>query len=393
MTGANNSSIKQHYLVLDSFRGLCACIVALSHFNANSIFRDSPLFYRGSIYVDFFFVLSGFVIFANYEEKLKSGYGLGKFILLRLGCLYPLHFAVLMAFIAVDLFQMLVHIDGAALYAPFSAPGETPGAIVANLLLIHSLHVTDTLAFNGPSWSISVEFYAYIFFALILIYAGKNRTLFIAAVTVASAAMLSFLHEDLYAKLDYGFLRCVFGFGCGALTWKVFQKFSGRIQPWLQNAGLVNLTEVGFFVAMLVYIQFFSFDALSFVAPLVFSLAVLIFAFEAGRLSGLLKAKPFLLLGMLSYSIYMIHIFVSGKLFALPVRLLEGHFGWDISVEIGGVQLYGTNLAAGTLLELFYLIVVVGFSCISYKLIEEPCRNWTKNFVYRRCGRAVAHAA
>ena len=37
------------------------------------------------------------------------------------------------SFVIVDLFQMLVHVDGAALYAPFSAPGESVDVIVANV--------------------------------------------------------------------------------------------------------------------------------------------------------------------------------------------------------------------------------------------------------------------
>ena len=132
--------MKKKYVVLDSFRGICACIVAMSHFNANSIIYNSPLLDRGSIYVDFFFVLSGFVIFANYKERLQNGYSLVKFSFLRLGRLYPLHFAVMMAFISVDILQMIFNFGNTALYAPFSAPGESFGDIAAMLLLVHSLH-------------------------------------------------------------------------------------------------------------------------------------------------------------------------------------------------------------------------------------------------------------
>jgi len=151
--------MKKYFTVLDSFRGICACIVALSHFNANSFINGSTLLDRGSPYVDFFFVLSGFIIFANYEDKLKQGTQIRDFIWLRLGRLYPLHFAVLLAFILVDVLQIVFDFGQSAVYAPFSAPGETPQAILAMLFLAHSLGLTDILAFNGPSWSISVEFY------------------------------------------------------------------------------------------------------------------------------------------------------------------------------------------------------------------------------------------
>lgn len=370
--------MKQHYLVLDSFRGICACIVALSHFNANSIINGSNLLDRGSIYVDFFFVLSGFVIFANYQDKLRSGYSIGKFILLRVGRIYPLHFCVLMAFVSFDFLQFFVHIDGAAINEPFSAPGESPRDIIAALFLIHSLNVTENLAFNGPSWSVSVEFYTYILFAFILAFAGKFYKIIIALAAIISAALLYFIYGELYAKLDYGFLRCVYGFACGSLTWMIYQSTYKNIRQVFQNKYFSNLIETSLLGIVVIYIWFFSFGTLSFAAPLMFSTLVYIFAFEEGRLSRFLKIKFLTFLGTLSYSIYMIHLFISGKLFALPVRLLENRMNWNLSVEVDGKILYGTNLFYGTLFEVFYLFVVIILSYISYKIIEDPCRAVTK---------------
>lgn len=375
-------------MVLDSFRGICACIVAFSHFNANSIIYGSSLWDRGSPYVDFFFVLSGFIIFANYEEKLRQGYSMKKFVLLRFGRLYPLHFAVLMAFIGVDVLQIFIHVGEASLYPPFSAPGETPGAIIAMLFLVHSLHLTEILAFNGPSWSISVEFYAYIFFAFIIVYSGEHCKKILAALVLTMPIMLYFLYGELYAKLDYGFLRCVYGFACGALTWFFFKKYHEKIGDYLIKSKQITLIETAAIIAVGIYIAYFSFDLGSFAAPLIYSGVILLFAFENGRVSNILKAKTFLLLGTLSYSIYMIHLFISGKFFALPIRLLENKLGWNISVQSGEIQLYGTNLVYGTLLEIFYLFVVVGCSFISYKLIEEPFRDWMRKWVNKDKKRA-----
>jgi peptidoglycan/LPS O-acetylase OafA/YrhL len=77
----------KRFAALDSWRGLAACLVALhhlsrsmdSHVNALGLIPNSYLF------VDFFFVLSGFVIAANYEQRLAEGFSVWRFALLRFG--------------------------------------------------------------------------------------------------------------------------------------------------------------------------------------------------------------------------------------------------------------------------------------------------------------------
>ena len=85
--------------VLDSWRGICALMVALLHFEAFSHLKDMPFFNDTYLFVDFFFVLSGFVIAANYQARLGNGFGVTKFMLLRFGRLYPLYFVMLIAFL------------------------------------------------------------------------------------------------------------------------------------------------------------------------------------------------------------------------------------------------------------------------------------------------------
>lgn len=373
---------KNHFLVLDSFRGLCACFVALSHFNANSIIHDSPIFDRGSIWVDFFFVLSGFVITSSYMDKLQKGFGIGKFMFLRFGRLYPLHFAVLMAFLIFDALQLFIHIDGAALHKPFSGPGESWGAVVANLLLVHSLGVVDRFAYNGPSWSISVEFYTYLLFAFVFIW-GKTKTPYITGLlALVSATILYIYHPSLFAKLDFGFFRGVYGFGCGVLVYLFYRKFNPKINEVTQHIFWANIFEIFVFSLMLIFVYYFAIEKISLLAPFIFSLVILIFSLESGIVSKILKHRFFLFLGILSYSIYMTHMFIGGKFFKLPIRLLEEKFGWNISyIDASGETMYGITLWHGTLLEIFYIIIVISCSYISYKIIEEPFRNWSKRIV------------
>ena len=194
-----------------------------------------------------------------------------------------------------------------------------------------------------------------------------------------SAVFLYFIYGELYAKLDYGILRCIYGFGLGAITWDIFRKAKGKIRQDSFSKNTAYIVEASILILSIIYIYFFSEGALSMAAPLVFSVLVFIFAFERGKISRVLSFRPFVFIGMLSYSIYMIHLFISGKFFALPIRILENRFGWHITVNHGGLDLYGENLYIGTALEIFYLLTVICLSFVSYKLIEEPCRNWTKN--------------
>ena len=101
-----------------------------------------------------------------------------------------------------------------------------------NLFLVHALGFYDfsVVSFNGASWSISTEFYAYAVFALILITSGKNIKYVIALVCCAAAAFLYFNNIGLNSTLKYGFIRCLYGFGIGALLWYLYSAFSQQIQ-------------------------------------------------------------------------------------------------------------------------------------------------------------------
>ena len=105
---------------------------------------------------------------------------MGRFLLLRLGRLYQLHFAMLALFVAMELLKVLRRVLVPAgvwalnPVAPFSTPQEAPATIAANLLLVQSLHVFDFMTWNIPAWSISTEFYTYILFAACLIALRKR---------------------------------------------------------------------------------------------------------------------------------------------------------------------------------------------------------------------------
>lgn len=92
------ATTSRRFVVLDSLRGICALMVTLYHLNTYSIVKELPFFINAYLFVDFFFVLSGFVIATNYQARLAAGFGIQKFMLPRFGRLYPLYLAVLVCF-------------------------------------------------------------------------------------------------------------------------------------------------------------------------------------------------------------------------------------------------------------------------------------------------------
>ena len=196
--------------VLDSWRGIAACLVALYHFRTRtySHLTDVALLRNSYLFVDFFFVLSGFVIATNYQQRLIEGFGIWRFALLRFGRLYPLHVSMLGILI---LHQLANSMSGLRTIAPFQVPHQSADTIIANLLLIHSLGVFDFLTWNWQSWSISTEFYTYILYALAIGVIKDRIWRVLVPVVLLSPLALWFLVGNMDTTYDYAIIRCVFG--------------------------------------------------------------------------------------------------------------------------------------------------------------------------------------
>jgi peptidoglycan/LPS O-acetylase OafA/YrhL len=69
------SSTANRFEALDGWRGICACLVVLFHFHGYSPIYSWGLIRNSYLFVDFFFVLSGFVIAWNYATRLDSWHG------------------------------------------------------------------------------------------------------------------------------------------------------------------------------------------------------------------------------------------------------------------------------------------------------------------------------
>ncbi len=352
---------------LDSWRGICALMVALLHFEAFSHLKDLPFFNDAYLFVDFFFVLSGFVIAANYQERLANGFGLSKFMLLRFGRLYPLYFVILLSLFLLELFQGV---------SVFSRPDRSVASLFANIFLLQSFGTFHALSWNAPGWSIATEFWTCLLFAIACTLWPKKLT-FIAITSVAlSLGLIVALSKfGMNVTYDYGMPRCIAGFSIGVLTFAIWQKISG----FQFDESLAFVLEVACILSVVLFVAIAKQDQISILAPLLFAFVVLVFAAERGPISKLLRLSPFLFLGALSYSIYIVHLLVETVLVDLIKYL-------SISYDLGliskfqradeVVDMLGRTQSQGDIWVLALLILVIAVSAVTYHFVEVPSRRW-----------------
>ena len=339
---------------------------------------------RGSfLFVDFFFVLSGFVIAHAYAERVSSGEGFAKFMLTRFGRLFPLHAFMLAAFAGFELLRLAV---------PRLAGGQVPftGAfsldtLPANLALLHGLGIHDHLSWNAPSWSISTELFAYLFFGLALLLLKRFSLFAFAAAALAGPVLLYFLSPDFMdATFDFGLVRCLFGFSTGVLTQYALSGSVITGDNSKESLLAWTLAEIAVVLAVILFVSTSAKNVGGLLAPFIFAFAVALFAHESGAVSRLLRWRPFLLLGTISYSIYLTHIFVQSRMMN-AAKLLDGRLGLGVLETKGDVSVFAGAYAAPMIAIM--VLAVIAVSLGTYHLVEAPGRNFFKRLA-GRCGEA-----
>jgi peptidoglycan/LPS O-acetylase OafA/YrhL len=370
---------RQHFVALDSLRGICALAVVLFHFRTNGWIANIGFVRHSWMFVDFFFVLSGFVIAAAYADRfIARSVSIGSFMTLRMGRIYPLHLAVLGAMVLTELSMLIIDFSGVTARTPFQG-SRSVGAIVSNLGLLQSFGVHDFLTWNGPSWSIAAEMWMYLLFALIFSAAGKQAWRVLALVGgIALGVLVIASPGALNTTFSLGFVRCVYGFAAGVGAWWLFQRGLGVGGTWAEMISAA---------AAIAFVSLISAGPATFLAPVIFALPVVCFARQQGKIAALLTRQPFVGLGTISYSIYMVHAYVQARIGDV-IKAVDGLFGLHLSPQTGNSEfpseiIVGPDGALGVL-TLAMIGIVVGVSWVSYRWIEKPCRDWSRHRVRQR---------
>ena len=216
------------FLVLDALRGVAAICIVIYHCTAILSGKETGWPTNAPMAVDFFFVLSGFVIAHAYEQRLMSGMTFGQFMRIRLIRLYPLYFLGL----TLPLVAMPFTIPAGYWFGLFFIP--TPQELLPPSMAAFPL----MFPLNAPAWSLSLEI------LINIVYAKLCRKLdtqnLIALVALASGflglVLWSYAQDDAWQSLrPYSSLaRVTFSFFAGVLLHRIFiLKNRTQFPPWV----------------------------------------------------------------------------------------------------------------------------------------------------------------
>jgi len=352
---------------LESIRGLAALLVVFYHIPKWNSVLDIGLVNRGYLMVDLFFVLSGFVIYSAYGDKIVAWTDLLRFQFLRFGRLYPVHLVFLLVYVGIECAKYV-----AQSYLGLQSPNTHPfgqnsvGALIEQLFLVQAIGPTGhTMTFNGPSWSISVEFYTYLVFGLVALAFRPIKGLMFSLLALGAFTLL-------VGKWTYGFdnfVHCIAGFFLGCLTALEVIKSKLKLSP---SISLV------IFVATLCFLHFISvrtYDlAIYFLSALLVASLVLS---ESGLLKRALSFAPVKWLGKVSYSLYMCHfaLFWSANQVARVALHSPQIIGWD------GLLLPQMSVANTIMVASVTIAVALGLSALVFNYVEKPFRERSRRFV------------
>jgi peptidoglycan/LPS O-acetylase OafA/YrhL len=319
--------------------------------------------------VDLFFIMSGFIILHVYKDDFAlriSGKSLKKYFVARFARIYPLHF-----------FAMLLLVTGVILFSPhgtYPNPIENPSAIPTGFLLLHSYYIHPIYTWNIPSWSISAEWAAYLLFPFLALFLSKRKLsaliVFVIFIIAAYVSIMYFLPRKNYmypsipvphnlnTTYDYGFLRGIAGFMTGMLVYKLYQ--------WSSQKNILHKDMFALAIILLVVLAL-HFAVSDAYCIILFAALVLGFALNDSYLHACCNNRFAQYVGKISYSIYMMQIFLQEP-FSKGLRL-PGVVGF-------GRGKMNIEFVSGLGYFLIYLVLLLAISSITYYTIEQPCRKW-----------------
>jgi peptidoglycan/LPS O-acetylase OafA/YrhL len=358
---------------LDGLRGVLCLMVVFHHYPGEFIpgfIHNSFLVAKANLY-DFFFVLSGFVIAYNYNTLINTWAEWVLFIQKRLIRLYPLLLYTTLVFFFITL--------GVKVFFPQYANNKDsflPAIVdtISTVSLLNSTPINSTsfgingnpLGMNYPSWSISAEMFAYLFFGIVALWTVGQKKNSILAVTIFIGMIILFLNAFTGVEENLNFVRGIVSFNIGYFVY-IYSRKDIRIGNGWEIAllllffGLFYISSIAEGDVLINVIE-------TCLIPIFFGLSIFTLLHTNGIASKLLERRPFQFLGRISYSIYLNHallIYIFPKAMFSVFKLHQ-----SVASEI-------------TVMVLIILLIII-YSQFTYAMVEVKGAQLLKRVWFRR---------
>ena len=311
---------------LTSLRFIFAMMVFGAHCYVIDNHFDIHFFKEGFVGVSFFFMLSGFIVAYNYQKKFSENKITKRtFWVARIARIYPLHWLTLL--IAVALGN----------YVIASGTIDWCKHFLASLTLTNAYIPKDNyfFSFNSPSWSLCCEQLFYICFPFLIAFTKD------------------------YRKLLSTFLIC-------AILSIVGMYFTPMITS--SQGSIIEIASIALFLSFYLYAaeipKVYRYSCYYWI-PIAFIL--ISFSLQKGMVSRLLSNRLLVIGGEISYSFYLIHLFVLLS-YAKWQKESDFHIDWYISIPL-----------------LFCVIILL--SLLSYYYFEKPMNKLVKTLLSKQSMR------
>lgn len=379
-SSASFADTKPHYELLDGLRGAAALMVVWYHVFEGFAFAQGTgieTFNHGHLGVDFFFMLSGFVISYAYDDRWQAPAGkrltLGNFFKRRLIRLHPmLVMGALIGFVTF-MIQGGVKWDGTETSILWVMV-----ALLMSMLLLPAYPGAgydvrgngEMYSLNGPSWSLFFEYLGNIMYALFIRRLPNKTLACLVAISGALWAWFAIGNVSGYDMLGVGWtldgtnflgglLRMTFPFTLGMLIARNFKPVRVPGIFWISIAVLFALFSVPYIPADLCSCtEDISLNSTYELACIVLVFPLIVWLAASGNMAGKVSHKVCKFLGDLSYPLYIVHY---------PVMYL--FYSWLIENKF-----YTLGETWSVVLVVFAINITLAYACL--KLWDEPVRRW-----------------
>ncbi|MCW8347919.1 acyltransferase [Vibrio sp. ZSDZ65] len=372
--------------LLTPIRGFSALIVAYFHARLvifpqwlPDINHVTSFLSNSYVGVDIFFILSGYVMMYVYRDSMGISLNWKQFMWLRFSRIYPLFittFSILFVWECYKYWNQIGFYGGSLLETwgmigqpAFEGPFNTSDSIISSLLLLQGI-TSNSMVWNFPAWSLSIEWLCYMMFPLLLITLSKDHFstiwLPIWCFLVIYSLIRSFGTLDITSDIT-ALMRGVSGFSMGA--WLSTVRLNGTIKRYINNDAILILLY-----SLVIYAIHLPSTTLTLMSIYVlFAAIILCSANQIKRNSLVLKLldnKVTQYLGDISYSLYLWHSVV----IILVVEVLN-----ETHPEFVEWWYQQTSIAYLILSCIIFAAIILPISALSYHCIERPAMRMLRN--------------